>query len=271
MLDFTQQSPLLQLPGELRNLIYECTLAMADGAFCKRRCGSGPFRLYESSTCDPIDRNEINQMKYSCHQLYRETSGLGLEMNTIIFDSASTFLTFPQPLASRDCCSFMRECAETQQRKIKKITLWEVRPDDERFPHEDPGFDLNSVSLLIQYCKYRPDIEIALRIGRLDVTASPFQFVIDAFMTHITLRKDDTKFSFSIPANALNKVIGGAMFMAEFWEGYGTSTEAAPANFKVFPWHGYSETLNQALSITHLRGFEDGWKDQVKFWYERGI
>lgn len=74
-----QSSRLLQLPGELRNKIYEYAFTEEHGLIaysgslgCLRTFGRGPAR-------------ESHQLKYLCHWLYTETRDLALRYNKLTF------------------------------------------------------------------------------------------------------------------------------------------------------------------------------------------
>ena len=74
-----KSSRLLQLPGELRNKIYEYALTEERGlvAYANSPCVLRTFRRGP-------DR-ESNQLKYVCHQLYAETRDLALRYNRLTF------------------------------------------------------------------------------------------------------------------------------------------------------------------------------------------
>ncbi|KAF2115344.1 hypothetical protein BDV96DRAFT_575321 [Lophiotrema nucula] len=88
---FTEQSlsPLLRLPGELRNRIYEYTTFEPHGLFYGTSAIGKPtlFSNFERT-------HECNQLKYACRQLYAETKGLGLGcgMITFAFNTSSTLV-----------------------------------------------------------------------------------------------------------------------------------------------------------------------------------
>ncbi len=85
-------SPLLRLPGEIRNRIYEYAL-------------TSPKKLYFSATDEALKLRpamslwsgvspEFNQLKYTCYQLYKETAGVEVQFNTVVFKSRSPGKTF---------------------------------------------------------------------------------------------------------------------------------------------------------------------------------
>lgn len=93
-----QTSPLLSLPGELRNIIYSHVLTSPSGLHYIQRPAdhvhdpssdttlpiSGDGRFYDS----PTSTLEFNQLQYVSHQLRRETRGLEFQFNdTLHFSS----------------------------------------------------------------------------------------------------------------------------------------------------------------------------------------
>jgi hypothetical protein len=73
---------LLSLPGELRNQIYEYALTDENDLQCLVPVASSSLRLVSLSKSIFPDFNEL---QYVCKQLYKETSGLELQYNTVVF------------------------------------------------------------------------------------------------------------------------------------------------------------------------------------------
>ncbi|KAF1979596.1 hypothetical protein BU23DRAFT_563003 [Bimuria novae-zelandiae CBS 107.79] len=101
-------TPLLQLPGELRNQIYECVLSAGDNLLKHHVVnGSNPSStgpdLFQAHY---LENNglEFNQLKYVSKQLWWETHSLELKYNSILFegltavDELGRFLTICSPL-----------------------------------------------------------------------------------------------------------------------------------------------------------------------------
>jgi hypothetical protein len=86
-------SLLLSLPIELRDEIYQHALTFMEGLFATS--------MKVATYLDPVifcrkgkikEKEEYNQIKYVCRQLYNETSGLGLSWNSLHFrDSLKEF------------------------------------------------------------------------------------------------------------------------------------------------------------------------------------
>jgi hypothetical protein len=74
---------LLSLPGELRNQIYEYALTDENDLQCLVPVATtSSLRLVSPSKSTFRDFNEL---QYVCKQLYKETSGLELQYNTVVF------------------------------------------------------------------------------------------------------------------------------------------------------------------------------------------
>jgi hypothetical protein len=72
-------SPLLLLPGELRNRIYGYAFATESGI----EYNAGPRPQFVPRGDDTIV--ELNQLQYTCRQLYEETAGLEVKVNQVNF------------------------------------------------------------------------------------------------------------------------------------------------------------------------------------------
>ncbi|KAF2115338.1 hypothetical protein BDV96DRAFT_599692 [Lophiotrema nucula] len=86
---------ILQLPGETRNQVYKLALTHISGKlYCWRRTtwynGQAHHSFRVSRCKEPKSRHiDFNQLKFTCHQLYRETVDLETKFNTIIFTCLS--------------------------------------------------------------------------------------------------------------------------------------------------------------------------------------
>jgi hypothetical protein len=83
------QSPLLRLPAELRNRIYEYALT-AKGDLMYMFWGTDHKSIICDSAHDAdssrpvsVGATEFNQLKYVCLKLYAETAALELRLNTL--------------------------------------------------------------------------------------------------------------------------------------------------------------------------------------------
>lgn len=110
-------SLLLRLPRELRDQIYMCALYEADGliytenrngiaSLCRRSSKLSARRTFlallrkglfhQANVRRKLCRSEVNQLKYVCKQLYRETKGIALPQNHVILKDSSTLNAMDQ-------------------------------------------------------------------------------------------------------------------------------------------------------------------------------
>jgi hypothetical protein len=107
------ESRLLDLPRELRDMIYEYALAEDEGlVLMERPTPDNSSRSFKG--CRQSDHSvESNQLKYACRQLNRETKGLGLKLNDLTIGSGRV----------RDFASFLATCSASQQQCIRKVIV----------------------------------------------------------------------------------------------------------------------------------------------------
>jgi hypothetical protein len=88
----------------------------------------GVPRLYPRNTSlgkdkRPRSADEANQLKYTCHQLWKETKGYGLRFNTLYFrrrDSA-------HPHATQQAIAFLQSVSEQNLKSIRAIDISQSR------------------------------------------------------------------------------------------------------------------------------------------------
>ncbi|KAF2001334.1 hypothetical protein P154DRAFT_521732 [Amniculicola lignicola CBS 123094] len=103
-----EESPLLQLPAEIRNMVYEYVFYSTSGLQCRHRSQDSVEKSYSSQngsaewflyTADEVSclkgpfigtpdmdlpKIEFNKLKYVCHQLHEETAFLEIKANDTI-------------------------------------------------------------------------------------------------------------------------------------------------------------------------------------------
>jgi hypothetical protein len=79
----TSSSPLLRLPGELRNRIYAYALTAGGGLDLVWTRDRPSPQLLASEVTEDNACDDWNQLKYICHQLYNETAGLEADFNLV--------------------------------------------------------------------------------------------------------------------------------------------------------------------------------------------
>ncbi len=122
-----QSSRLLLLPAEIRNHIYELVLT------------SGKALLYEEATDhrkprfiveqDLPNLNELNQIKYVCHQLYKETAGIEIKFNEVIFEGGTDGIIIglneeDAYHATEVFSDFLSGCSPTKATWFSSVILW---------------------------------------------------------------------------------------------------------------------------------------------------
>lgn len=167
----SRESPLFRLPGELRNKIYEYVLTEST-VFCRsRRLDNGTI-LYGLYIKTESGFQEMNQMKYTCAQLHMETRGLGLKWNQITFPKEGALI----PVASVKCAHFLDICSQTQLGQLNGIRLLERGKifDISDLQEPDRYFHLEGVSRLVTFSREYQNVEILLV---LDCVIHPRCFV----------------------------------------------------------------------------------------------
>ncbi len=78
-------SPLLRLPGEIRNRIYEYALAADDNKISAKPCGLDSKNVQIHLYLPENENIDFNLLKFVCRQLYKETAGIEAKFNTVYF------------------------------------------------------------------------------------------------------------------------------------------------------------------------------------------
>ncbi|KAH7119064.1 hypothetical protein B0J11DRAFT_582843 [Dendryphion nanum] len=147
--DNIQESKLLQLPRELRDIICGYTLYAPGGLYYYRD------RPYKASLCASEDSTaEFNQLKYTCRILYYETVGLELTSgNNLIFvfdESRKNEYMSQQPAVQ--FLGFLDLSSPCRQRKIRRVYL------RNGFNVEDYG--IRDLHLIVYWCQLHPTARV---------------------------------------------------------------------------------------------------------------
>jgi hypothetical protein len=128
---------LLQMPGEVRNLIYAYTLSAPEGLVLHE---NGKLFDRTHTLCDhdgfyDTAADEANQLKFVNRQLYKETRGLGLHHNDLVLDGYTipgghdfisdgvTVTSTPHELAIEYFASFLQTCSPKHLEHMQKVEL----------------------------------------------------------------------------------------------------------------------------------------------------
>ncbi|KAF9730304.1 hypothetical protein PMIN01_12237 [Paraphaeosphaeria minitans] len=161
-------SPLLRLPQELRDQIYLTILYDADGLLYKqdkdginRLCRRSTHRSSRKSILAALrrallrrafprsrtHRSEINQLKYVCKQLYKETKGLALPQNRVILEDSRSFNAMEQCVPLFHRWSMLRQVAI----KCSSMTF-------------ESDYGQAMLIAILNYCKENVDVSVRVHI-----------------------------------------------------------------------------------------------------------
>lgn len=204
-------SPLLRLPRELRDQIYLTVLYDADGLLYKqdknginRLCRRSTHRsshkrilvslrralLRRTFSRSRTHRSDINQLKYVCKQLYKETKGLALPQNRIILEDSRSLNALEQCVPLFHRWSMLRQVAircssitfESDHGKTMLLTILNyckenagvsVRVHIPYWSQADPNFVLRGLSYLFAL---RKESRLVRRLAQ----ATSVSYLLDA-------------------------------------------------------------------------------------------
>jgi hypothetical protein len=224
-----QQSPLLRLPGEIRNRIYEYVLSDAEVACRPHQMhhGFAVYRLHRFRD-NVIARQEVNEMKYACRQLYHETWGLGLTWNPITFPNLPREL----PSASGVCADFLSSCPTSHLARLRAVHIWEKGFSSDEFH----GFHLGSVATIAMFCASHRHMEVTLHLTFFSRECDPFLAAITGCAIQKALSKTSPaqlvnpgNFFMQRVRTMVNVIVED--IMAPVWPGYGPDAPPLPPNF----------------------------------------
>ncbi|KAF2244795.1 hypothetical protein BU26DRAFT_579477 [Trematosphaeria pertusa] len=235
------QCPLLSLPGELRNMIYQHTSEVAGDVYCVKGC-HGP----SIDDSHPHIQRMLgsNQLKYVCRQLYHETSAIGLHKKDVSFKvghvlTAATWL----------------------DTNITKLIVEGYK-----------GTDIH-VAPLVRACRSNPKLEVFVLSPSLVITAGCSHLIPLGAAMQMVLRNRALPFSTdhetSVKIEKLVKeILEDPMHLA--YSVPSAVERPVPSNFKIFPWDAYDEETLRYSYLLKRKGFED-WIAQIREWYSHGI
>ncbi|KAI4921074.1 uncharacterized protein J4E92_008059 [Alternaria infectoria] len=215
-------SPLLRLPGELRNRIYEYALQTDD----ELKFDSG-VRSYEGvSSDDGFDghniprfipcgayrsecKDHVNQLKLTCRQLYKETAGLELQVNRVHFFTHWSDKFGPGQLF----LTFIRNCAATKRGRFRDIYLWSS--SHRQVPRLSQSLEPKDVMFeLAEYCRQHPQVNISYAVPYLDTNDLWIDVVAQGLFLSLVIGGEDLR---SVATIAHNSALDD-METAEFFK-----------------------------------------------------
>lgn len=180
----------LDLPGELRNLVYELVLTSDHdvGATVPTNHPSNPSLLNADDIIVigklilevgqagvPSPAKKLNQLKYVCRQLRKETAGIEIKYNTITFADTHRAKDFYEDRAAEAFLAFTRICSPDKLKWLKKITI-DDRKTGTYFPTQYLANEIGQVLGLLNFCKAHPDIKIDVIVPKWCIEIPPTGF-----------------------------------------------------------------------------------------------
>ena len=146
--------PLLQLPRETRDIIYQYALSEPEGLFFRMERTTyekehGLFTAFSTrEAANDGDAQEANQLKYVCHQIRAETAGLGVKVNDLTFtvsgrcDHSATW--YSRSIKKCDDCNFfgvlegfLENCSPKRLAQIRNISMAMQKGGDDHLSEDD--------------------------------------------------------------------------------------------------------------------------------------
>jgi len=255
-------SPLLRLPGELRNRIYEYALQTDDDDGLKFDSG---VRSYEGvSSDDGFDGHNIprfipyavsrsdhfNQLKLTCRQLYKETAGLELQVNRVHFMTHWSDKFGPGQLF----LTFIRNCAATKRGCFRDIYLW--TSTHTQVPKLGQSFEPKDVMCeLAEYCRQHPQVNINYAVPYLDTYSLWIDVVAQGLFLSLVIGGEDLR---SVATIANNSALDD-METAEFYKDANGAAVLRVSNLKF--WFDIAEWA--------LRSFQ--WELAAEPWLDARV
>ncbi|KAH7119080.1 hypothetical protein B0J11DRAFT_617352 [Dendryphion nanum] len=170
LIDEGQSPPALlrRLPAELRNCIYEYALTEPEGVLYHKE--SGVAKLVFINTPENIEPVEVNQLKYANSQLYRETKGLTLHYNEIVFVESG------MEMQKNEFRDFLSTLSNTQKSNLHSIRFSRTPEAPSAAESSMPlsyGWHLE-IHDVIKLCQQNPTTNIKLHKYGFSTTSSTF-------------------------------------------------------------------------------------------------
>lgn len=149
-------SPLLKLPKELRDIIYEYALTEHRGLLVHYNQSLNKSLLCRFVPTYDHTRHEPNQLRYVCRQLHIETSALGLRYNDITFRSAPY-----QVISVYDMFdAFYASTPAKYLADIRKVTILDTST---KLPYQQVVLDELLSKSVLQFCRQNPKTKVIAR------------------------------------------------------------------------------------------------------------
>ncbi|KAF2115345.1 hypothetical protein BDV96DRAFT_646353 [Lophiotrema nucula] len=278
-----QDSPLLCLPGELRNRICGFALTYSDGVYYVEGLDKPRFSR------SPRAKRDVNQLKYVCRQLYGETKGFEISFSTVIFRKAYGKSAMPSALAM--FLRFVDSIGTKWLISINAVVLKEPKILTDQENHRNArlgGGDVAQTARLLHLCNDNQQIAFEVDVRGFH-GAEPMGLIYHGSYLDAVYRRDPSKdtlydlFGPDIPEDVAEIL---EFMKAEFLyapidndkERYGIE-DCNLSNFKLKPQGTWDEATFRKKARSYLDGglglYDetelDLWVSYAEEWYKVGI
>jgi hypothetical protein len=255
-------SLLLELPGELRNRIYDYVLTETVPLYCyPSRNVAGTFNLFRRKRLSSMDKG-VNQMKYACRQLHQETARLGLTLNPRLIFPYQFRTGTP---ASVTCAHFLDSLAAQQKNELNVIVVEEQVPDRVRSFYKQ-FFDLHGIAMLAKFAEEHPNVRVEVKLECF--TNRPSGTIIPDIgcIVQLAIRGDlvwpHLYYLKAMVRSAVEKIV-------RFWRKSGFMIPPFPENLRVFPDGAFEDAGWEAHLM--FRNAGSAYQTNVERFYTDGI
>ncbi|KAG9185976.1 hypothetical protein G6011_02532 [Alternaria panax] len=245
------QSPLLRLPGEIRNKIYEYAL---DQTRPLHVVGRKEDEFIKLPTPVQIRRfHHLNELVRTCRQLRLETKGMGSTWAHVSWSHNVV------PVPSKHVRILVQ-----LKTNPGRIPFYRRGNGPECYSIDDGIFDDH-----VRLCETHPHLKVAVLSNSLRNTQGCRGILVIGAAIQLILR--GKKVGFEVDAKFTSDVDRVVRAMAGP-EGFGTFEQGFryPKNLSYFPQDIYNENELRSTQPRKKKGFEE-WVAQIREWYEHGI
>lgn len=291
--------PFIQLPRELRDLIYSYTFYQPEGLFYYRD------QAYKARLCGSKDTtSEFNQLKYTCQQFRRETMGLELKLRNDItfFCSPEREGEYVQKLPGLQFLGFLDMCHEKWRCSIKRIFLRDFREVNDALGSYGDAKILD-MHLIVRLCHNYPNFQVLWEFPIWEAHSftskpqdDPHFFLSEGLMFSMGFRSntENRKRVWQISkALKIQVALGSATVYQRlwredlknqpFWVTRYTNPNNEARNFRMIPRDGPLDEAKfrrnfdkwiekyKPTMASESEAMKEGWVALAREWYETGI
>ncbi|KAH6883406.1 hypothetical protein BKA58DRAFT_36166 [Alternaria rosae] len=199
--DANNASPLLRLPGELRNRIYTHALQADDGLEFDEGVDGHTPRFLGRRLSNRDSQGDFNQLKWACRQLYQETLGLEIQVNRVHFVSRGQCVGPGKLLVD-----FMRNCAASKRGWFRAIAL--STADLDTMCRLDESLEPKNVMIaLAEFCRQHPHADIRYVVPSMENSEWGGDTTVQGLFLSLVVRGEDLRSVATIGTNPTLKEI----------------------------------------------------------------